>query len=443
MRYSERHSYESTPSDSSGNHKFRNTLRIALTALALSCALIAGQSSDLRANGFSIARSAGMAGAYTGLASGVAAAYYNPANLGLASHRQSELSLAGMGLNVSNNSFTLEDYNKYTGATLSTSDKQDILDKVPVDGLILSADAEVSASGFSQGQFALTFTARGAGEANLGYDLLDVLLNGNTLGDTVSLNGMYGSGWSYLSASFSFGAPVYTLGTRQLALGATFHYLRGLYYGEVTRAEGGAVTLTTGFAGDGAVVLQSAEGGSGYAIDLGASLQLNRNYTVGLSINNFVSSIKWTDNVEERSYYFSFDSVNIDNSGDTSVVVSGDTTIALASVTSHSPSTLTLGIAKTTGKLIWAVDWKQGFKRAPGSSTTPQIALGAEYSLLRFLPLRAGFSTGGSQGSFMAFGSGLKLSFFHLDFAVLTNGGGINSSGSKGLRLAASTGLRF
>ena len=64
-----------------------------------------------------------MGGAYIGLAKGVEAGLYNPANLGLAAYRQTGLALVGVGADLSNNSFTLNDYNEYTGAFLTDDDK--------------------------------------------------------------------------------------------------------------------------------------------------------------------------------------------------------------------------------------------------------------------------------------------------------------------------------
>ncbi len=397
--------------------------------------------SSSHAAGFSIARSAGMAGAYLGLASGAAAPYYNPANLGLATHRRSEVLLAGVGLNVSNNSFSLADYNKYTGSLLTDNDKRDILNKVPVEGLIVSADAEASAGGIALGQFAFNLTGFAASEANLGQDVLETLLYGNSFGDTISLSGMYGSGWSYGSADFSFGAPVYTHGNRQLSVGVSAHYLKGVYFADVTKLDATAATLSTGFTGDGEIVARTAEGGSGFALDLGVALDLNQNYTVGLNFKNFASSINWNKNPEERGYTFSFDSLNINNSAD-SAVISSDFSRPIDNFSSGLPSTIRAGIAKTSGKFIWALDWEQGFKRAPGASSKPQISLGAEYSVLGFLPLRAGYSFGGRHGTQLAFGSGIRMPVFYIDAAVMTTGG-TSSSSNKGAQFAFSTGLNF
>ena len=90
--------------------------------IAITTALLLFAAADLDAQVHSSARSAAMGGAYTGLAKGADAAKYNPANLGLKDYQNFSIDIASVGVNVSNNSFTLADYNKYTGAVLSTSD---------------------------------------------------------------------------------------------------------------------------------------------------------------------------------------------------------------------------------------------------------------------------------------------------------------------------------
>ena len=101
---------------------------VALAALTILTMLLAVSSA--RPAGWSSARSVGMAEAYIGLAKGVDAARYNPANLGLTDYQITGLELVGLGADISNNAFTLNDYNKYNGAFLTTSDKEDILDKI-------------------------------------------------------------------------------------------------------------------------------------------------------------------------------------------------------------------------------------------------------------------------------------------------------------------------
>ncbi|SYZ73511.1 hypothetical protein TRIP_C21629 [Candidatus Zixiibacteriota bacterium] len=391
--------------------------------------------------GLSSARATAMGGAYLGLAKGVYAPLYNPANIGLTEYRQYGLELVGFGAQISNNSFTLDDYNKYTGAFLTDDDKSVILGKIPAEGLKVSADVEAGAMSLSLGHLVLSINGTAATEVNLGKDALELFLQGNGLDDTFSLDGMYSEAIAYASAGLSCGMSLYKSGTRQLAVGATYKYIRGFAYEKVTELHGGVATLATGFEGEGIMVAQTAQGGHGYAVDLGASLRLSDSYTAGIVFQNILSNITWDNKTEEHGYRFQFDSLTAENMDD-SLVVHDDYSIDIPSFQSTLPSVMRVGLANTDGKLLWGLDWEQGFRLGAGVSTKPRLAAGAEYHLIGFFPLRAGYSAGGGKGSVVSGGCGLDFSLFYLDLAV-SNHSGLNFSASKGLHLAVSTGFKF
>lgn len=414
--------------------KFLLILTVCFAGLTLPDAATAG--------GLASARAIGMAGAYTSLARGYDCTKFNPANLGFSSHRQNGMEIIGMGVSLSNNSFSLNDYNSYTGATLSESDKQKLLDKIPAEGLKLAADAEATTLAFGMGSFVVSLSGLGAADINMGRAPMELLLNGNTLADTVDLSNMYGEGFGLASLNFSYGRLLYKMGDRQLAVGGTFRYLRGFGYEEVTELNGEAVTLATGFEGEGSLVARTATGGHGFAVDLGAALKINRDYTAGITLNNFLSAVKWNRDTKEHRYEFAFDTLTAANMSNDSIITSSDKTIAINSFTSHLPSSIKAGLARTTGKLIWALDWEQGFRRAVGTSTTPRVSAGGEYRLFRFLPVRLGLAVGGRQGTTYAGGLGLDFASFNLDLAAANYRAIVGSSG-KGLNFAVNSGVRF
>ncbi|MCX6829123.1 MAG: hypothetical protein NT002_07535 [candidate division Zixibacteria bacterium] len=391
--------------------------------------------------GLSSARAMAMGGAYIGLAKGVYAPLYNPANIGLSGYRQAGLELAGIGAEISNNSFTLSDYNSYTGAILTENDKSTILGKIPAEGLKITADIEASVMSLSVGSFVLSLNGNAATEVNLGKDALELFLEGNGLADTFSLDGMYSEAIAFASAGLSYGTTLMRLGSHELAVGGTFRYIRGFGYEKVIELRGGVVTLASGFNGEGTMIARTATGGTGYSTDIGAALKLSNSYTAGIALRNFLSHMTWNKNTEEHGYHFSFDSLTLATMND-SIVVSDEYSRDIPGFESTLPTVMRVGLAHTAGKLLWAVDWEQGFRLAAGATSKPRISAGAEYRLLHFLPLRGGYSLGGGKGSVLSGGLGFDLAFYYLDLAV-SNHSGFNFNESKGLHLALSTGLEF
>ncbi len=413
--------------------KLMNIFIVALLVIGIAVPnAVGGQSSS---------RAVAMGGAYTSLATGVDAARYNPANLGLTDYRATSIELVGVGANITNNSFSLSDYNKYSGAILTTDDKEYILGQIPTEGLKLSVEAEAAAMSVASGPFAFSVIGVGLANMNLSKDIFELIMNGNTYADTIDVTGSYSEALSYVSAGLSYGRPVYNSGSRQLAVGATFKYIRGLANEEVLELEGIASTETNGFFGEGNMVARTASGGTGFALDLGAALILNKDYTVGVNFSNIISKVNWTNNAQEFGYEFSFDTATIDN-WSSDQIVSNDYTTDLTSYSTGLPSTMTIGFAKRSGKFHWSVDWEQGFSRTAGSSSKPRISAGVESTKLGFMPLRAGYSLGGDKSAAFSIGSGLYLSKFHIDYAVVS-GSSLSGYSSKGLNLAVSTGLYF
>lgn len=409
------------------------------TTLALLMAVV--QPLPTLAAGNSSARSVAMGGAYIGLATGVDAAKYNPANLGLTDYAMTSIQIAGAGVDLSNNSFTLGDYNDYTGAFLTDQDKADILDKIPAEGLKLNARAEAAAASIASGPFAFVISGAGAADVSLNKDLFELILNGNSISDTVRVDGSYSDAVSYVSAGLSYGHAVYNNGTRQLAVGITAKYIKGLYVERITELEGLASTELSGFAGEGRAILQTAEGGSGYGLDIGAVLQLNDSFTVGASITNVLGSISWKDSPTEYGYIFSFDTTNFDNmNGDH--VVSDDYERTISGFSTTLPTGLRVGVAKTSGDVLWAVDFEQGLENAPGVSTKPRINAGVEWAPVSTFPLRMGYGVGGERSSGFSFGTGIHVSAAQIDFAFVT-GNTFSGYSAKGANVALSLGLAF
>lgn len=424
-------------------YRFKITIaRIGLTTLAI-VALLAG---PLFAWGESNPRALAMGGAYTALSFGHEAAGYNPANLGLSRTNSFTIDLFSVGVSLKNNSFSLADYNKYTGAFLTDSDKDAIIDKIPSEGLKLNVLTEAAGLNFAVGRLAFNFRGLGASKINLDRDPFELLLYGNAVKSDVSLSDTRGEAWAIADGALSYGHSLKQWPGGELAIGGSFHYLYGIAHEKITYAEGGVSTTPGGFIGDGRMIVRSSLGGSGLALDLGTAMVFADKWVFSASWQNVYSRIKWDRDNEEMLLTFHMDPINYDNLADDeisdSLVTSSDTTYDVAPFTSTLPSVIKLGISRSYKKLTWALDWEQGVSSGASQAVTPRIAGGLEYFPVGFLPLRAGTAFGGDRGTIFSTGFGLKLGAFRLDTAIASNGT-LNPGSVKGASFALAMGLRF
>jgi len=404
-------------------------------------------------------RAIAMGGAYNALAFGYEAPNYNPANLGLSYNNDKfTINLFSIGVNIRNNSFSLKDYNNYTGKYLTDDDKNTILDKIPDGGMQIDALVEATALSISYNSFALNIHSVGVSKANIDKDLIEILFCGNAVRPEASFEDISGEGLAIADISLSYGHQLSFeslkpfLSHKELSVGATFHYLRGLTYFDVISAEGNFTTTDTSLISDGTFIVQTAMGGTGFAIDLGAAMVFDSrlifkdDIIISLSLENLLSSIKWNKDTENLQLDFAINDFNYDNLTDSllsdSLIESNDTTIAISSFSTNLPTVLRIGASTSINKIKLAFDWEQGITSGVSQSTTPRLSLGGEYKPVNFLPLRAGCSIGGGRDSMFSAGLGLHFNPCRFDLA-LANNGSILPGRSKGLVFAAALGFWF
>jgi hypothetical protein len=391
------------------------------------------------------ARSLAMGGAYTAAARGIEAAYWNPANLGLRDNPSFSMSLLSIGAAISNNSFSKNDYDLYNGAYLTPPMKTDILGKIPDDGFRVNMDSEIEALGFSWRHWALSFSFESAAAIQLSRAFADVALNGNPLDKTFDFSDSGGEGFAVSIIGVSYGRALYVPLFRDFAIGATMKYVIGVGHAQVIEAYGVAGTTYDGAYGDARAKIRFAEGGRGIGSDLGIAAAVNDKWTLGLTLRNWLSTIRWNEHVEIREYAVATDSLTveaIDESSADSLVNDRKNAIDGSAYSRDLPAELSLGAAYRSGKLLWTADYAQGFSRRPGVSSTPQLAMGAEYSVVHALPLRVGFSVGGHSGFSAGLGVGVRAGTFEINFAANSRGGILaRSMGGFGLAFGMRVGL--
>ncbi len=387
------------------------------------------------------ARSLGMADSYLLLSSNCEAALLNPANLALPGRTNYSIKLFSLSGRVNNNAFSLNDYNKYNGAYLTEADKQDILSKIPTDGLSLDFAGSASLLSFSVGSFAFTSEVIGGGYGVIAKDPIELVLMGNKMGELVTADGSDAAGWSAVAIGVSYGRNILNRNDLSLNAGASFKYLRGLAYFGIKDLSAEAVTLATGFAGEGGLTMLQSQGGSGYAVDLGlAATKGDTRY--GLVIRNLLASINWNQQAEKTLYTFQFDNLTVDNAGEDTILVSDNQIIPINAFSSRPPLQIEVGAARHFGRFLATASYRQGFVNSAFVSRKPRLGVGAEYPATGFLALRSGLAIGGSESFSTSIGTGFSLGPVHLDLAYAA-AARIVPWGGRGGQFAISTAFQF
>lgn len=394
----------------------------------------------------STARSLSLAGAYTTVARGVAAPFWNPANLALPDRPPVTVQLVGAGFRVGSLSLSKSMYEEYNGKYLTSSDIEAILSEIPDDGFKLIVDSDVQALGFTIGSFAMTFSANVSSNLSLSKDYFKIILEGLNAGTNYDIGNNSGEGIAYSSITASYAFPVTLPLLKKSYLGINLNYLLGFGYGEILESYGHLNHKRWGIEGNGHIRARYAQGGAGFGFDVGIAT-IKKDWHFGLLLKNIGSKINWTKKAEEfEANFFTLHGITLENASDQDsldlFLIDEDETRKLDSFSSSLPREFRLGASRMWRSFLLAIDYHQGFSSRPGISKTPYLAFSTEWQKLSILPLRLGFGFGGDHGLLMATGFGFKCGFLRLDFGVSFNGGLLPSKASN-IGMAFSTYLSF
>ncbi|KAA3663456.1 MAG: hypothetical protein DWQ10_00100, partial [Calditrichaeota bacterium] len=328
-----------------------------------------------------------------------------------------------VGFGAQNNSFSIGDYKKYNGKYLSESDKQDILDNIPDDGIGAFGNVGSNIFAFSLNNYAFAISAGAASNMHLAKEFVELAFYGNALDKRYDLSDTRGEAYGFTRVSFSYGMPVQVSLFDEFALGGTLHYIRGIGYAEVLKSNGHLLTTLDGFDIASEVELRTALGGNGFAFDFGCAAQLDNNFAFSWTVDN-LGAIRWTNEVKLYRYGTSSDSLTaekIANTDSDSLFDDYDEEIDGDDFATSLPAKMRFGSSYKTRAYIFSADYIQGFSENPGVSTTPQLALGVEYMGFHVLPIRAGLALGGDEKFLSALGVGFKFNSFSLNLATLAH----------------------
>jgi len=419
--------------------------RIVPTILIALIALAPFGSGLMAISHLSNPRSVGMGGAYIGMARGFESPLWNPANLILSKKNRYSVNLFHLGVGVQNNSLSKSQYDLYNGAQLAPSDIDDILNSIPTDGMMLGINTESQVLRFAAGHMAFSIEGLFCTELQLDKNFVESLVRGNEMDKMYTFDNSDGQGFLVLSYNLSGAIPLHILPVKQFAVGATIKYLQGFGFMNVKDVKGYMTTTIDGMEANGLITSEYAGSGKGIGFDIGVASEINNQWTASLAFKNIISNIQWHQDATENFYSFNMDPVTLDIVEDTDSDSLFKTVEAesLKSFTSSTlPAEMRLGIVYHYKNIAVAADYIQGLNHRPGTSLVPQMAVGLQYLLASWLPLRTGFAVGGKERIISACGFGLKLGAFALDFGVSNNGGFLLSN-QRGLNLAAGIGFWF
>lgn len=436
----------------------RHALAIAALVLLPSAAVAQVPGSSTRA--------LSMGGAYTALARGYEAVAWNPALLASTHGYGVTVGLPQAYGELSNNAWSIGDILDYRDQDLSDADKQYLLSRIVNDDstLVGRVNAGVHSLGFSVGSLAFTFSSSGYVQASASRDAVEFAFNGNggfaSTGNFFELAGSGGRAHAAttLAGSYAMHFPT-TMG--RLNAGVTVKRVWGNFLGRA-RDDGSRVGTDTvdavgevlytdypngDFSGMGDIFGQSA--GTGFGVDIGGALELNDRLTVSAAIINLASTMSWKEDrlrYERAVYTLTLGANGVVSDTANTQVLTGSAIASDPQAAALRDSLLeNAGFARLLrgGVAYRVAGFRLGgdlqMKLSSGLDRHADItaAAGAEYVVLGFLPLRAGFRTDFDQTTAFTGGTGLRLGPFALDIGAAAIMGSTNPGiiGGAGMSL--------
>jgi hypothetical protein len=395
--------------------------------------------------------------------------------------------LVNLGFNFSNDFFGLDKIDKYFQKNLHLDDalKTEFLSEFDGDEWDIYTDFYIPV-------FAISFPTRYLSiglsmdtgistDTWLSKEFFNFALNGNPIEDFGITHDFGNTGermqWSSrlgLTIAKRFDDTFDITWLDELTTGFTFTYYIGHAFSETVQATGTFLTNSAANAGteehvmEGHGIIEIVNGGiklgndtegdiefgggamsfasgSGVGLDFGLGAKILKGKgIVGLSFINIMNTINWTG--AQRRYY-SFDIENpptFSGMNNPEKWVEENFTLVDSlsqddeDITSHVPSSFNMtGGYFLTEDLLVASDMRFALNDCPGQRKGARFGAGLEYSGLKVLPLRMGFSNGSRSGFTFGMGFGLHTGFWRTDIGWSWERG--IASTANGMRFAWNT----
>jgi hypothetical protein len=409
---------------------------------------------------FSNARSMGMARASMVSARGLDAIGLNPANLGMADRSTLSVTMFPMGLHIGTNFLSWDRFKEYfsgvetdsgkIGRYLTESDKEDILQSIPggtakfIGGATITLFA-LSYIDESVGGIAFTINERMGASATIPDDYLRLLFYGNPVGSRYEFSGTTGNIQWTREYALHYGRSISGIpGLTSLSAGVSVKLLHGFMYGGIDDFSGmiqtdSASALSADLRyrsrqslidalNDTAQVMGifPAPAGTGFGMDIGVSARIGQAFAAGVSVTD-LGGITWTRNARE----FHTDA-RVSITDPTSAAQRDSITDAfktreysVESFRTGLPTVLRIGVAvdvqllpmmkAMAGRMVVELDYIQGLNTSAGNTRSPRFALGIDYQVIPWLPIRTGLAFGGNERVHWGLGGGFNFENFDLE----------------------------
>jgi hypothetical protein len=420
-------------------------------------------------------RALGMGGAYTSLARGYEAVYWNPAMLATTGRPGFTIGLPHLNVEVGSNVYGLKDFLTYANSgPLSDAAKHTLLDKMASDtSLAIRVLGGVQPFGLSIGPVALAVGSTFEGDLAVGKDAVELALFGNATrtapGQFFTARGSSGFGWGATTAAASLALP-FPMPVGRLSIGITGKYTIGHFLasaGDLGTRIGASPSFSAVTAGQAIYTnygqncdsfkptgtdVCGGQAGKGISADLGAALQFaHGGITLSAVAVNAIGSMTWDDTrlVYERMRR----QVTQDVSGHVVTVTTDSTRLETPAAIDADPAAralkdsllahasfaklLRFGFALRSGMLSLGGAMQMRLQQGLDQQPSQLVAAGAEYRLLGFLPLRVGASWDFGEATTLSAGTGLQLLGINIDASIANISGTVH----PGVRVGLGVGL--
>jgi hypothetical protein len=387
-------------------------------------------------------RMLGTAGGLSANVPGFDAVYGNPALTGWPYRGAGEVQirLVDGRLGVRNNSWSWNDFDKYSAEDLTAAGRREMLDKIPHTGWEVTSSATANVLGMRFNNLAIFADGSLLADFKIDKRTLELLfLEDQELGEftllekssEVMTEGRFG---------LAYGTRLTRIGDNDVFVGVSLSKLFGALYVKTLPANVWLSAFTDAAYSDSATfTLETAEGGSGWRLDAGVAIGFAERWTFSLAAENFIHKITWNEKTYRRTWTIKADNLFFDNLGDIGVtddMDSSSTRVPIPSFTTTVPMNLKVGIGYNGEESSIAVMATMGTKDRFYVSTKPSLAVGVEWRFFPLIPLRAGYILGGGSEPRIGLGTGLWLGFLHFDFGILAEDP-LNYKSGKGVSLGA------